>query len=73
MQERLDEINFLDVTSSMLPFGIPFPVIPEATEIMNITIPEMLQNVLTEQMTVDEAAEQAATEVEDIVGGRTGY
>jgi multiple sugar transport system substrate-binding protein len=73
MQERLDEIDFLDVTSSMLPYGIPFPVIPEATEIMNITIPELLQNVLTEQMSVDDAAEQAAEEVEDIVQGRSGY
>jgi multiple sugar transport system substrate-binding protein len=73
MQQRLDEINFLDVTSSMLPYGIPFPVIPEATEIMNITIPELLQNVLTEQMSVDDAAERAADEVESIVQGREGY
>jgi hypothetical protein len=40
---------------------------------MNITIPELLQNVLTEQMSVDDAAEQAAEEVEDIVQGRSGY
>jgi multiple sugar transport system substrate-binding protein len=73
MQERLDEIRFLDVTSSMLAYSIPFPVIPEATEIMNITIPEMLHSVLTEQMTVDEAAERTADEIEEIVEGRTGY
>jgi multiple sugar transport system substrate-binding protein len=73
MEQRLEEINFLDVASSMLPYGIPFPVIPEATEIMNIVIPEMLQNVLTESMTVDEAAEAAAEEVESIVQGRSGY
>jgi multiple sugar transport system substrate-binding protein len=73
MQERLDEIRFLDVTSSMLAYSIPFPVIPEATEIMNITIPEMLHSVLTEQMTVDEAAESTADEIEEIVEGRTGY
>jgi multiple sugar transport system substrate-binding protein len=73
MEQRLEEIRFLDVTSSMMPYGIPFPTIPEATEIMNITIPEMLHNVLTEQMTVDEAAERAADEIEEIVEGRTGY
>ncbi len=73
MEQRLEEIDFLEVASAMLPFGIPFPVIPEATEIMNITIPEMLQNVLTEQMSVDDAAEQAADEIEDIVAGRSGY
>ena len=48
MKERLDTIKFLDVTTSMLPNGIPFPVVPEATEIMNIIVPDMLQNALTE-------------------------
>ena len=28
MKERLDSIKFLDVTTSMLPYGVPFPVIP---------------------------------------------
>jgi multiple sugar transport system substrate-binding protein len=28
MKERLDTIKFLDVTTSMLPNGIPFPVMP---------------------------------------------
>ena len=62
MKERLDTIKFLDVTTSMLPNGIPFPVVPEATEIMNIIVPDMLQNALTETMTVDEAADDAAAE-----------
>ena len=60
MKERLDTIKFLDVTTSMLPNGIPFPVIPQAPEIMNIIVPDMLQNALTGNMTVDEAAEDAA-------------
>ena len=60
MKERLDTIKFLDVTTSMLPNGIPFPVMPEATEIMNIIVPDMLQNALTEKMTVEEAADDAA-------------
>jgi multiple sugar transport system substrate-binding protein len=69
MKERLETIKFLDVTTSMLPNGIPFPVIPEAPEIMNIIIPDMMQNALTETMTVDEAAEDAAAKVQELVGG----
>ena len=69
MKERLDTIKFLDVTTSMLPNGIPFPVIPEATEIMNIIVPDMLQNALTGKMTVDEAAEDAAKKVQELRSG----
>jgi multiple sugar transport system substrate-binding protein len=69
MKERLDTIKFLDVTTSMLPNGIPFPVIPQAPEIMNIIVPDMLQNALTGTMTVDEAAEDAAAKVEELVTG----
>ncbi|MGA0191507.1 MAG: sugar ABC transporter substrate-binding protein, partial [bacterium] len=69
MKERLDSIRFLDVTTSMLPSGIPFPVIPEAPEIMNIIVPDMLQNALTGAMTVDAAADDAAGKVEDLLGG----
>tara|TARA_R110002124_G_scaffold286271_4_gene466684 strand:+ start:8317 stop:9810 length:1494 start_codon:yes stop_codon:yes gene_type:complete len=69
MKERLDTIKFLDVTTSMLPSGIPFPVIPEATEIMNIIVPDMLQNALTGKMTVDEATDDAARKVEELLSG----
>ncbi|GLQ56742.1 ABC transporter substrate-binding protein [Devosia nitrariae] len=69
MKERLDTIKFLDVTTSMLPNGVPFPVVPEATEIMNIIVPDMLQNALTERMTVEEAADDAAAKVESLMGG----
>jgi multiple sugar transport system substrate-binding protein len=69
MQERLDTIRFLDVTTSMLPNGIPFPVIPESTEIMNIIVPEMLQNALTEKMSVADACDQAAGRIEDLISG----
>jgi multiple sugar transport system substrate-binding protein len=68
MKQRLEEIKFLDVTTSMLPSGIPFPALPEAPEIMNIIIPDMMQNALTGTMTVDEAAEDAAQKVRDLVG-----
>jgi len=69
MKERLDTIKFLDVTTSMLPNGIPFPVIPEATEIMNIIVPDMLQNALTGKMTVDQAADDAAGKVKELLEG----
>ena len=69
MKERLDTIKFLDVTTSMLTNGIPFPALPEAPEIMNIIVPDMLQNALTGKMTVDEAAEDAANKVKELRGG----
>ena len=69
MKERLDTIKFLDVTTSMLPYGIPFPALPQAPEIMNIIVPDMMQNALTGAMTVDEAAEDAAQKVKDLMGG----
>ena len=69
MKQRLDTIQFLDVTTSMLPYGIPFPVIPEATEIMNIIVPDMMQNALTETMTVEEAADDAAQKIQQLMSG----
>ena len=53
----------------MLPYGIPFPVVPESTEIMNIIVPDMLQNALTETMTVEEAADDAATQIKELISG----
>jgi multiple sugar transport system substrate-binding protein len=67
MKQRLAEIKFLNVTTSMLPSGIPFPVIPESAEIMNIIVPDMLQNVLTKKLTVSAAADDAARKVKALV------
>lgn len=69
MKERLDTIRFLDVTTSMLPDGIPFPVVPEAPEIMNIIVPDMIQNVLTGKMSVDDAANDAADKIDSLMNG----
>jgi multiple sugar transport system substrate-binding protein len=69
MKERLDSIKFLDVTTSMLPYGVPFPTLPETPEIMNIIIPDMLQNALTGAMTVEEAADDAAQKIRDLTEG----
>ncbi len=67
MKERLDTIKFLNITTSMLPNGIPFPVLPQSAEIMNIIVPNMLQNALTKKMTVDAAAEAAAKQIKDLL------
>ena len=69
MKQRLEQIKFLDVTTSMLPNGIPFPALPESPEIMNMIIPDMMQNALTGKMTVDQAAEDAAAKVKKLSGG----
>lgn len=69
MKERLDSIPFLNVTTSMLPYGIPFPVVPESTEIMNIIVPEMLQNALTDSMSVEDAANDAASKIDELING----
>jgi multiple sugar transport system substrate-binding protein len=67
MKQRLQETKFLNVTTSMLPSGIPFPVIPESGEIMNIIVPDMMQNALTGRMSVDRASEAAAKRVKDLL------
>jgi multiple sugar transport system substrate-binding protein len=67
MKERLEQIKFLDVTTSMLTFGIPFPVIPESAEIMNILVPDMMQNALTVRMSVSASADNAAKQVRDLL------
>ncbi|MGF1475271.1 MAG: extracellular solute-binding protein [Geminicoccaceae bacterium] len=69
MKERLETIKFLDVSTSMLPNGVPFPVIPESPEIMNIIIPEMIQNALTEKMSVEEATADAEQKIQSLLDG----
>jgi multiple sugar transport system substrate-binding protein len=41
--------------------------VPESTEIMNIIVPEMIQNALTETMSVQEAADDAAARIMDLI------
>jgi len=67
MKERLEQIRFLNVTTSMLPHGIPFPVLPQSAEIMNIIVPNMLQNALTRKMTVQQAADDAAKKIKELL------
>ncbi len=65
MKQRLEQIKFLNVTTSMLAGGVPFPTIPEADEIMNIIVPEMMQNALTGKMSIAAATDFAAKKVRD--------
>ena len=67
MKQRLETIKFLNVTTSMLPAGIPFPVLPQSAEIMNIIVPNMLQNALTKKMSVSDAVEDAAKKIKDLL------
>ena len=68
MKQRLEQIRFLNVTTSMLPHGIPFPVLPQSAEIMNIVMPNMMQSALTKKMTVAEATDDAAKKIKDLLG-----
>ena len=65
---RKQQIKFLDVSTAMLEHGVAFPVVPEATEIMNVIVPTMLHNVMTETMTVEEAAADAETKIKEVLG-----
>jgi multiple sugar transport system substrate-binding protein len=67
MKQRLEQIKFLDVTTSMLPYGVPFPVLPQSAEIMNIIVPGMLQNALTGKMSVKDATDDAAKKIKDLL------
>ncbi len=68
MKERLQSIKFLAESTTMLPFGVPFPVVPESNEIMNIIVPTMMQNALTGRMSVAAAADDAGAKVRDLMG-----
>ena len=69
MKQRLEQIKFLEVTTAMLAHGVPFPVVPESPEIMNIIVPEMIQNALTEKMSVQASADDAARKIEELMSG----
>ena len=49
-------------------YGIPFPVLPQSAEIMNIVIPNMMQSALTKKMSVAEATDDAAKKIKDLLG-----
>jgi multiple sugar transport system substrate-binding protein len=64
---RKQQIKFLEVSTEMLQYGVPFPVVPEATEIMNVIVPTMLHNFMTETMSIDEAAADAEKKIQEVL------
>ena len=68
-KQRLETIKFLAESTTMLPFGVPFPAVPQSSEIMNIIVPTMMQNALTSRMSVAAAADDAAKKIRDAVQG----
>lgn len=69
-KEMLDSGRFWDHSAANLHAGIPFPVVPESTDMMNILIPEMMQNALTGKMTVRQAADDCAEKIKKLLAQR---
>ncbi len=67
---RKSQVKFLEVGTSMLEFGVPFPVIPEAAEIMNLVIPTMIHNALTKTMSIDDAVVDAEAKIQEVLARR---
>ena len=69
-QQRLREIKFLNVTTEMLQYGVSYPAIPEASDIMNLYVPQMIQDVLTKSKTPQQSAQDTAKKVNDLIAKR---
>src|SRR5205823_1197299 len=67
---RLQQVKFLNVTTEMLQYGIAWPAVPQASELMNVIVPAMLQDVLTEKRTPEQAAADAADKVKKAMATR---
>jgi multiple sugar transport system substrate-binding protein len=66
-ETRMEEIPYLDVATSMLEYGVTFPVIPESTEILNLIVPAMIHNVLTETMSIPDAMVEAERAIQEVL------
>ena len=69
-QQRLAENRFLNVTTDNLQYGISFPAIPESSDIMNLIVPQMMQDVMLKVKTPQQAAQEAAKKVNDLLAKR---
>jgi multiple sugar transport system substrate-binding protein len=58
------------VTTENLQYGISFPAVPEANDIMNLLVPQMMQDVMTKNKTPQQAAQDAAKKVNDMIAKR---
>jgi multiple sugar transport system substrate-binding protein len=62
------KLLFNDVTLKMMPYGVNVPLVTQGSQIWNETIPAMIQNVLTKAMTPQQAAANAASQIQQIMG-----
>jgi maltose-binding protein MalE len=61
------KLLFNDVTLKMMPYGVNVPLVTQGSQIWNLTIPTMIQNVLTKTMTPQQAAANAASQIQQIM------
>ncbi|MDQ6601401.1 MAG: extracellular solute-binding protein [Chloroflexota bacterium] len=69
-QKRLAENTFLNVTTDNLQYGISFPAVPESSDIMNLMVPQMMQDVMTKNKTPQQAGQDTAKKVNDMLAKR---
>jgi len=71
-EEKIREENtkFLDVTIQMLQYGISFPAIPESSDIMNLYVPQMMQDVMTKAKTPQQSGQDTAKKINDLIAKR---
>jgi multiple sugar transport system substrate-binding protein len=65
---RNARLFFNDVTLKMMPYGVNVPLVPQGSQIWNQTIPTMIQNVLTKAMSPKQAAADAESKIQQIMG-----
>jgi multiple sugar transport system substrate-binding protein len=64
---RNAKLLFNDVTLKMMPYGVNVPLVTQGSQIWNETIPAMIQNVLSKAMTPQQAAANAASQIQQIM------
>ncbi|MHB8647943.1 MAG: ABC transporter substrate-binding protein [Thermomicrobiales bacterium] len=67
---RESQTPFLDVTIQMLQYGISFPTVPEASDIMNLYVPQMMQDVMTKAKTPQQSGQDTAKKINDLIAKR---
>jgi multiple sugar transport system substrate-binding protein len=61
------KLFFNDVTLRMMPYGVNVPLVPQGSQIWNVTVPSMIQNVLAKTMTPAQAAANAESQINQIM------
>ncbi len=69
-QQRQKDIKFLNVTTEMLQYGVSYPAVPENADIMNLIVPQMMQDVLTKAKSPEQSGKDAAKKVNDLIAKR---